>query len=62
MVSIFEHILNHWEFQAIVNATFAVDTFFFLSGLLVFYTGYQQMLISGGKFNVVKFYLHRYLR
>jgi len=62
VVSIFQHILNHWEIQVIVNATYAVDTFFFLSGLLVLYTGYKQLLATGGKLNIIKFYLHRYLR
>ena len=61
-ISLLEYIVNHWEFQAIVNATYAVDTFFFLSGLLVSYLGCRHMVKSGGKMIILKFYLHRYLR
>jgi len=62
MVSLLNYVVNHWEFQAIVNATYSVDTFFFLSGLLVSYLGCRHMQKSDGKINLSKFYFHRYLR
>ncbi|XP_018568699.1 O-acyltransferase like protein [Anoplophora glabripennis] len=45
----------------ITNGTLSVDTFFFLSGLLVVYS-FIKAMNNGVKFNIFKFYLHRYLR
>lgn len=53
--------LNHWGAQVIVNGTFSVDSFFFLSGLLVTYLTLREMKRSG-YLNVPVMYLHRYLR
>lgn len=51
-----------WWFQGIGNATVSVDTFFFMSGLLVCYLLLKELDRTNGKFNVGLFYLHRYLR
>ncbi|XP_046843813.1 nose resistant to fluoxetine protein 6-like [Xenia sp. Carnegie-2017] len=48
--------------MAVANAFFAVDSFFFLSGLLVAYTCLRKMERTQGKVNWGLFYLHRYLR
>ncbi|KAL9976510.1 hypothetical protein ACROYT_G013819 [Oculina patagonica] len=39
----FLHLLNRFSFQAVANAFFFVDSFFFLSGLLVSYLSFRQM-------------------
>lgn len=39
-----------------------MDTFFVMSGLLVTYNIMKMLDKSKGKFNVVMFYVHRYLR
>ncbi|KAH8387903.1 hypothetical protein KR093_010286, partial [Drosophila rubida] len=46
----------------IMHALFSVDTFFFLSGLLVASVGMRFVEKSKGKLNVPMMYLHRYLR
>lgn len=48
--------------QILANGTFSVDTFLFLSGFLVTRVVLNQMEKSGGKLNLVIYYLHRYLR
>nr|CAB3264544.1 nose resistant to fluoxetine protein 6-like [Phallusia mammillata] len=53
---------NHLEFQGIVNGTFSVDSFFFISGLLATYLGLRQLGKTNGKFNVPLMYLLRYIR
>ncbi|XP_039272534.2 nose resistant to fluoxetine protein 6-like [Styela clava] len=54
--------LDYGSFQVIVNGVLAVDSFFFLSGLLVAYLGLREMTKRGGKLNVPLMYLSRYLR
>jgi len=49
-------------FLALVNGTYAVDTFFVLSGLLVTYFGMKQLTKSKGRMNILLMYLQRYLR
>ncbi|XP_069691612.1 nose resistant to fluoxetine protein 6-like isoform X2 [Periplaneta americana] len=49
---------NHLYFN---NLTFAVDTFFVMSGMLLCYIT-MQVLDAGKKFNVPVFYIHRFLR
>ena len=44
----------------VANAFPSVDTFFFLSGLLVGYLTFVQL--HKKKFNLVVFYVHRYIR
>ena len=62
LMFIARYFMKHWEFQAIGNATYSVDSFFFLSGLLVAYLGLRTMSKTGGRMNVPLMYLFRYLR
>ncbi|XP_071956995.1 nose resistant to fluoxetine protein 6-like [Antedon mediterranea] len=55
-------IISRFTFQAVGNATFSVDSFFFLSGLLVTYLTLKYLQKHDGKLNWVMFYVHRYLR
>ena len=48
--------------QIVVNATFSVDTFFFMSGLLVSYILLKKIQTSGRTINPLKIYFLRYLR
>lgn len=48
--------------QVFANGTFSVDSFLFISGLLVTNLCLKQMRKTGGRLNLVSFYLHRYLR
>lgn len=48
--------------QGVANGTFTVDTFFFISGVLVVYVTLKAMVTSGGKVNWFSFYTHRYWR
>jgi peptidoglycan/LPS O-acetylase OafA/YrhL len=48
--------------QVFANGTFSVDSFLFISGLLVTFVGLKQMSRLNGNFNIAQFYLHRYLR
>ncbi|EDW80737.1 uncharacterized protein Dwil_GK11404 [Drosophila willistoni] len=58
--------LNTWfkkPFSLIIlHAPFSVDTFFFISGLLLVVIGLRSMERSKGKLNIFLMYLHRYLR
>ena len=55
-------VASRFTFQAIGNAFFSVDSFFFLSGLLVAYLTMRQMKRKNGRFPFLTYYLHRYLR
>ncbi|XP_071955723.1 nose resistant to fluoxetine protein 6-like [Antedon mediterranea] len=55
-------VVGRFSFQAVGNATFSVDSFFFLSGLLITYLTLKYLQNHGGKLNWVMFYVHRYLR
>ena len=57
-----EDVLSRFTFQAIGNAFFSVDSFFFLSGLLVAYLSLREMKRKNGRFPFLTYYLHRYLR
>ncbi|XP_046851201.1 nose resistant to fluoxetine protein 6-like isoform X3 [Xenia sp. Carnegie-2017] len=48
----------------VINGYYSVDSFFFLSGLLVAYTCFRKLQKSGGitKFNWFLFYFHRFWR
>lgn len=48
--------------MAVINATFSVDTFFLMSGMLATYNILKVLEKTKGKLNVPMFYLHRYLR
>ncbi|XP_043199421.1 nose resistant to fluoxetine protein 6-like [Amphibalanus amphitrite] len=49
-------------FLTITDATVSVDTFFLLSGLLVSYSVMRSLDKTNGKFNILMFYVHRYIR
>jgi len=55
-------IYHRFTFQAVGNATFSVDSFFFLSGLLVAYLSLRDMEKKNGKLLLFKFYFHRFWR
>ena len=48
--------------QGIANGTLSVDTFFFISGLLIVYVAFTKMDQCAGKLNLFAFYFHRYWR
>ena len=47
-------------FEIIMNGLLSVDTFFFLSGLLVAYISFLQL--EKKQFNIIVYYVHRYVR
>ena len=55
-------IPKQFLYQLLNNATFAVDDFFVLSGLLMSYLMIKEMERCKGKFPFALFYLHRLLR
>ncbi|XP_076108428.1 nose resistant to fluoxetine protein 6-like isoform X4 [Mytilus galloprovincialis] len=57
----FVELLKRFSFQGIMNATYSVDTFFFMSGLLVAYT-VMKKLRDGANINWAMFYIHRFWR
>ncbi|XP_071814774.1 nose resistant to fluoxetine protein 6-like isoform X1 [Apostichopus japonicus] len=54
--------LSRYGFLAVSNAFFSVDSFFFLSGLLVTYLTLKQMKKKQGRIPWHWFYFHRYWR
>lgn len=44
------------------NATLCVDSFFFMSGLLMLWGAFKEMEKTKGKLNIGMMYLHRYIR
>lgn len=58
------HVVKLFSMQAITNAFFSVDSFFFLSGALVSYLTLREMDRRKGifRFPVLTYYIHRYLR
>lgn len=59
---VFEKHLAHPTFWGILNAVYAVDTFFYLSGLLLTYLTLKQMTKTNGNLNWGLYYFHRYWR
>ena len=55
-------IAARFSFQAVGNAYFSVDSFFFLSGVLVAYLTLREMKKKNGRFPILHYYIHRYLR
>ncbi|KAL5011558.1 hypothetical protein ScPMuIL_010109 [Solemya velum] len=53
---------KRWTFQALLNATVSVDTFFTISGLLLSYLVLKEMKQNNGKLNWFMFYFHRFWR
>ena len=56
------NILPRFTSQVIINGFLSVDSFFFLSGVLVSYLTLREMKRRKGKFPLVPYYLHRILR
>jgi peptidoglycan/LPS O-acetylase OafA/YrhL len=63
------HVTTQFSYQGILNGFFSVDSFFFLSGLLVSYLTMREMSRRAAKgakmagvFPFVTYYLHRFLR
>ncbi|XP_055915470.1 nose resistant to fluoxetine protein 6-like [Eupeodes corollae] len=46
----------------ILHGTVSVDSFFFISGLLVAWLGFKELDRTNGKLNVIMMYVHRYIR
>ncbi|XP_020606704.1 nose resistant to fluoxetine protein 6-like [Orbicella faveolata] len=55
-------IIHRFTFQTVGNATFSVDSFFFLSGLLVAYLSLRRMEKKNGQLPLFKYYFHRFWR
>ncbi|CAG0892613.1 unnamed protein product [Darwinula stevensoni] len=55
-------VSKDWKLTTITNGTVSVDTFLLLSGLLVTYLLLKELERNKGRFNILRFYLHRYLR
>ena len=55
-------VVERLTFQAIINGFFSVDSFFFLSGLLVAYLTLRDLHRRKGRFPALMYYIHRYLR
>ena len=55
-------ILSRFSFQVVGNGFFSVDSFFFLSGVLVAYLTLREMEKKNGRFPFLHFYIHRYFR
>ncbi|XP_043267348.1 nose resistant to fluoxetine protein 6-like isoform X2 [Venturia canescens] len=53
--------VHSWSAMYILIATFAVDTFFTISGFLLSYLFLKEMS-TGRSFNIFAYYIHRYLR
>ena len=57
-----EDVMPRFSSQVIINGFVSVDSFFFLSGVLVSYLTLREMKRRKGKFPLVPYYLHRILR
>ena len=59
-----QNITKGFFFQIILNASLAIETFFFLSGLLVTYSTLRKINSTSqwGKLNWISYYIHRYVR
>ena len=49
-----------YQLEVITNGYYSVDTFFFMSGLLVGYLTFLEL--EKKRFNIVMFYILRYIR
>ncbi|XP_077529579.1 nose resistant to fluoxetine protein 6-like isoform X2 [Haemaphysalis longicornis] len=56
-----QNIFN-FKTEFVLRATLAIDTFFFIGGLVVAYSTLMDLQKNGGKKNWLLFYVHRYLR
>ena len=53
---------SRWDAQFLSNGSIFVEAFFLMSGLLVCLSLMRQLDRSKGSFNVLRYYLHRYIR
>jgi hypothetical protein len=53
---------REWYYRIVIAAEYAVDTFFLLSGFLLVFLVFPKFKGLGGKINILKVYVHRYLR
>ncbi|XP_071850235.1 O-acyltransferase like protein-like [Apostichopus japonicus] len=60
-LALIERSTAYW-YNATLNGTYAVDSFFVLSGLLVTYLTLKEMNARNGKLNWFMFYFHRFWR
>ena len=49
-----------WIYELLINGFPSVDTFFFMSGVLLAYLSFGEM--DKGKFNLPMYYIHRFIR
>ncbi|XP_060575994.1 nose resistant to fluoxetine protein 6-like [Ruditapes philippinarum] len=56
-----EKLIQRFSFQPIMNGTYSVDSFFFLSGLLVAYLALKEIK-EKGKLSWPYYFIHRYWR
>ena len=59
---IFFKITGNYWFQAVTNGYVCLDTFFFMTGLLLAYLSFKELDKTQGKMNIIMFYVHRYIR
>ncbi|XP_074654991.1 nose resistant to fluoxetine protein 6-like isoform X2 [Tubulanus polymorphus] len=57
-------LIKNWSFSIVYAGYYSVETFFFLSGLVLTYISMKKMLDSGGPKNInwFMFYFHRFWR
>ncbi|KAL5017394.1 hypothetical protein ScPMuIL_006983 [Solemya velum] len=58
----YQEIRKRFDFQAVLNGTYSVDSFLLLSGLLVTYVCLKKLKQKNGKLNWGMFYFHRFWR
>ena len=61
-LDVFNSFMPRFSAQPIVNGFFSVDSFFFLSGVLLAYLTFREMGRRNGKFPFIPYYVHRFLR
>ena len=59
---VMKDVLSRFSFQVVGNGFFSVDSFFFISGVLVAYLSLRAMERKNGRFPFLHYYIHRYLR
>ena len=57
-----QDVYTEWTLQTVLNNSVAVDTFFLMSAMLVTGSLLRELDRNKGSFNVILFYVHRYLR
>uniref|UniRef100_T1KGM3 Acyltransferase 3 domain-containing protein n=2 Tax=Tetranychus urticae TaxID=32264 RepID=T1KGM3_TETUR len=57
-----QEIDDDFIFMPIANFTLSVNTFFFISGLLVVYANWKKLTVSEGKISITDFFIHKVWR